>query len=111
MQFMILMSEDPAWYELPEAEQTAITQAHSDFESALSAQRKYISSARFRADEGQSVHQNDDGIQDISEAPEAGSGALGGYYLIECDTMEEALHWAQRCRFVTGTNTVYPLWD
>ena len=92
MQFMIFMSEDPAWYELPEAEQTAITQAHSDFESALSTHGKFISSARFRADEGQCVHQHDDGIQDITEAPEAGRGAIGGYYLIECDTMEEALH-------------------
>ena len=111
MQFIILMSEDPNWDELPGAEQSAIVQAHSDFESALSREGKFISSARFRADEGQCVQQNAEGIQQVSVAPEIGKGALGGYYCIECDTMEEALHWAQRCRFITGTNTVYPLWS
>ena len=36
---------------------------------------------------------------------------LGGYYLIECDTFEEATSWAAKCPAAqTGTMEVRPIW-
>jgi hypothetical protein len=103
------MSENPAWYELPAAEKTAIVQAHGDFESDLINQGKHLSSAQFRAEEAQFIEQNDQGILKVSSGMHNASPAMGGYYLISCDTMEKAVYWAERCRFLTGTNAVYPV--
>ena len=38
--------------------------------------------------------------------------ALGGYYLLECDDLDEALQWAARCPAAkVGTVEVRPIWE
>lgn len=37
-----------------------------------------------------------------SDSPEQ----LGGYYVVEADSMEEAVEWARRGRFLVGSNEV-----
>lgn len=111
MKFIILMSEDPSWDQLSETEQSQIIRDHGQFEEDLKAQGSYVSSARFGPDPGMALVQSADGIKSKTSAPRSGEGAIGGYYLIDVDSMEQALQWASRCRFITGTNWVYPIWE
>ncbi len=111
MRFIILMSADPSWDGLSESDQSRIIEEHEIFEADLKARGSYISSARFGPDPGRAVVQSSTGHRSTTSGPAPGEGAIGGYYLIETDTMDEALAWASRCRFITGTNWVYPVWD
>ncbi len=111
MQFIILMSEDPSWDALSTAEQSRIITAHEQFEADLQAQGSYVSSARFGPDAGMAVVRSANGNTSTAAGPESGHGAIGGYYLIDVADITAALDWAERCRFITGTNWVYPIWQ
>ncbi len=110
MKFMILMSEDPSWDDLSEEEQSQIIQDHEKFETDLKTQGCYIDSARFKPESGAAIEQLPTGEKNSVPAPVSGQGAIGGYYLIEAETLDQAMSWASRCRFITGTNWIYPLW-
>ena len=110
MHYMILMSADPSWDALSDAEQARIVEEHGAFEAALSEAGALISSARFGTT-GMAVVQAADGAQHRVPLPAPGAGAIGGYYLIDVDSLEVALDWAARCRFIAGTNWVYPMWE
>lgn len=109
MRFIILMSADPSWDELSSAEQAQVLAAHERFEADLRAAGGYLGSERFGPDPGMSVVQSAVGSQSVTAAPEPGRGAIGGYYLIDAEDMDRALAWASRCRFIPGTNWVYPI--
>ena len=111
MKFMILMSDDPSWDELTEAEQANIVEQHDAFETALQAAGALIDSARFGPDPGKAVLRRASGKRTTIANPRAGEGAIGGYYLIDVPTIDDAVDWAERCRFITGTNWVYPVWE
>jgi hypothetical protein len=111
MKFMILMAADPSWDELSEADQKRIISEHGRFEADLRAQGSYLSTGRFGPEPGMAVLQSPAGRTSIVSAPEPGRGAIGGFYLIDVKDMNQALEWASRCRFISGTNWVYPLWE
>jgi hypothetical protein len=110
MKFMILMSEDPSWDLLSDAEQARIIADHEAFETDLRAAGSFVASGRFGPAPGMCVVQSADRTKRIVAAPDPGKGAIGGYYVIDVEDMARALEWASRCRFITGTNWVYPLW-
>ena len=110
MKFMILMSEDPSWDALTEEEQNLIIEEHDRFEADLNDSGSFISSCRFGPESGSAIHQSSSGEIGVIPNPASGEGSIGGYYLIDVASMEAALEWAKRCRFVTGTNWVYPVW-
>jgi hypothetical protein len=35
----------------------------------------------------------------------------GGFYVIEADSIEEAVEWARRGRFMVGANEVRQIWE
>ena len=55
--------------------------------------------------------QDSTGVKARLANPDPGKGAVGGYYLVDTENLEQALEWAAHCRFITGTNWVYPLWE
>ena len=111
MRFMILMSNDPSWDNLSEAEQHQIIAKHEQFETDLINSGSFISSARFGPDPGASIRQDPSGEQSETPNPDPGAAAIGGYYLIDVQDMTAALQWAARCRFIAGVNWVYPIWE
>ena len=40
-----------------------------------------------------------------------GREVMGGYYVIDCDTIEEALEWAKRIPLAYGSIEVRPIWS
>lgn len=109
---MILMSDvEGVWDSLSEAEQSRIIQQHEAFEKALRTEDKFVCSFRAApAVEARTVRRDESGSVRVDAGPfTSGSESLGGLYVIEADSMEEALQWAERCRFIQGANEVRPV--
>jgi hypothetical protein len=68
-------------------------------------------SPRSQAD-ARTVRRSEDGEFVITDGPFAETKeALGGIYVIEAESMDEALEWARRSRFMVGSNEVRPIWE
>jgi len=53
------------------------------------------------------VRKHRDGTVDVKDGPYlASTEQVGGYYLIEAESMDEAVEWARRGRFLVGSNEV-----
>ena len=53
------------------------------------------------------LRQEDDGRKDLKDGPvNAGREALGGYFIIDAESWNEAEDWADRARFMTGSNEI-----
>ena len=111
MKFMILMSDDPSWDALNDVEQARVIEAHTRFEADLHESGSFVSSARFGPGPGRAIVKAANGETSASANPAQGKGAVGGYYLVDVQDMDEALKWAERCRFIAGPNWVYPIWE
>ena len=114
MKFMIMMAEGgDAWAKLSPAEQGEVMERHGEFRRALEAEGKYVTSQRLApARQAKTVYRADDGRIRVMDGPYAESKeVIGGFYLIEAASLDEAVEWAKRARFITGWNEVRPLWE
>ena len=58
------------------------------------------------------VRMHSDGKMDVSDGPYHSSDEqVGGYHIIEAESMEEAVEWARKGRFVRGSNEVREIAD
>lgn len=63
-------------------------------------------------EEARTLRLNRDGGIDITEGPLVdGNEFVGGYFIIEAGSMEEALEWARRGRWLVGSNEVREIKD
>ena len=114
MKFIILMSESgDAWARLSPGEQAEIMRQHGEFRRALEAEGKYVTSQRLApASRARTVERGDDGRIRVTDGPYPESKeVVGGFYIIEAASLDEAVEWATRARFLTGWNEVRPLWE
>ena len=52
------------------------------------------------------------GALEVLDGPAvAGPEQVGGYYIIEAESMEEAVEWARKGRFMRGSNEVREIAD
>ncbi len=112
--FMILMTvRDEAWSELSSADQAQIFERHNQVSGELTNSGKLISSHRLRpVAEARTVRKRSDGTVAILDGPFCETkDAIGGYYLIDCDSIDEAPGWAERLRFMPGANEVRAVWE
>lgn len=112
MRFVILMTDGAgAWDRLTAAEQSEVMRKHSEFQAALEREGKYVLSARLGgAASARTVRRDAQGRTSTSDGPFAETKEiLGGFYLIEAESLAEALVWAERGRFIPGSNEVRPL--
>jgi hypothetical protein len=50
------------------------------------------------------------GTVDVHDGPYLEANEqIGGYYIIDADSMDEAVEWAKKGRFMTGSNEVRPI--
>jgi len=112
MRFLITMTDhDGAWEALPESDQQAIFAKHAAFEAALEAEGRLLATGHcYPRSEAVTVRQDEAGGVDEKEGPyHDRSEYLGGFYVIKADSMEEAVAWARRGRFMAGANEVRQL--
>ncbi len=60
--------------------------------------------------ETRTVRRHVDGHIEVSEELVTSTGEfVGGYYVIEAESMDEAVLWAEKGRFLVGSNDVRPI--
>ena len=113
MKFLVLMSsDDAAWDALAPAEQARVLQAHAACERELRAGGHFIASWRLRpAAEARTVVREPDGQMRVVLSAELGGARFGGAYLIDVPTRTDAERWAQKLRFIAGTNELREVWE
>jgi hypothetical protein len=113
MRYMLLIgSDDKAQAPAPRAEMESLVQGHVRFAEKLRAAGKYVVGERLRPDAEASRVRLKAGQRQIIDGPFAETKeALGGFYLIECDTREEAVDWAKQIPLREGGFVeVRPIW-
>src|SRR5215475_11551316 len=114
MRYMLLIgANDKAAPLPPKAEMAAIYQGHVRFAEELRAAGKAIVGERLRPDDEASRIRLKAGHRQVMDGPFAETKeALGGFYLIECDTREEAVEWAKKIPLREGGFIdVRPIWQ
>jgi hypothetical protein len=113
MRYMLLIcANEKAEAAVPEAEMSTIVQGHMRFAEELRAAGKMVMGERLRPESAASRIRLEAGQRQVTDGPFAETKeALGGFYLIECDTKEEALEWAKKVPLGEGGFIdVRPVW-
>src|SRR5213594_1826556 len=114
MRYLLLIcSDDKGAPPAPRAEMEAIVQGHRRFSDELQAAGKMVAGERLRPDSDASRVRLKAGQRQIMDGPFTETKeALGGFYLIEADTKEEAVEWAKKIPLGEGGFIeVRPIWQ
>jgi hypothetical protein len=112
MRFMLLINSDKSAPPPQKAEMEAILQGHERFGAELHAAGKMVHAERLRPDEDASRLRFKGGQRQVTDGPFTETKeVLGGFYLIECNDMKEAIEWAKKIPLREGgTVDVRPVW-
>ena len=114
MRYILLISgEEKAEAQVPKAEMESMIQGHMRFGQELQAAGKFIAANRLRPESEASRVRVKAGQRQVTDGPFAETKEiLGGFYLIECDTKQEAIEWAKKIPLrETGFVEVRPIWQ
>ena len=112
MQYMLLIYNDPhGWDSLSDAERGAIYNAYGTFTEELQASGKMVAGDALQAIDTATSVRVRNGETLTTDGPFAETKeVLGGYYLIDVDTLDEALEWGAKIPGATyGTIEVRPV--
>jgi len=113
MEYMLMIVDnEPAVAATPPAEIDAILQRHGEFSDELHAAGVWVTSHRLRPGTEAATVRRRGGKVVVIDGPFAESKeVLGGFYLIEAASMEEALEWAKKLPVLEGSTVeVRPVW-
>lgn len=113
MRYMLLICSDDRTQAPPsKAEMDALVQGHARFTQELQAARKMVLGERLRPDSDGSRVRVKAGHRLVTDGPFAETKeAIGGFYLIECDSKQEAVEWAKKIPLREGGFVeVRPIW-
>jgi len=98
MQYMLLIYNDPnAWDSMPEDEQGAVFNAYGTFTAELQESGKLVAGDALQPIATATSVRVRDGETLTTDGPFAETKeVLGGYYLIDVDTLDEALEWGAK---------------
>jgi len=97
MQYMLLIYGVDDERDLPENELKALYHEYFQLGDDLRAQGKLVSSEELAAATSATTVQVRDGDTLVTDGPFAETKeTLGGYYLIDAETLDEAIEWAAR---------------
>jgi hypothetical protein len=112
VQYMLLIYDDEStWATMPEEEQKSVMGEYYAYTEALKSSGKYVAGDALQATETAKSVRVRDGETETTDGPFAETKeVLGGYYLVDVDSEDEALEWAAKipsARF--GTIEVRPI--
>jgi hypothetical protein len=98
MQFMLLIYNDPGgWDSMPPEQQQEVYAAYGTFTEELQASGKMVAGDALQPITTATSIRVRDGETLTTDGPFAETKeVLGGYYLIDVDTIDEALEWAAK---------------
>lgn len=95
------------WDGLSEEEREAHNQWLAQFTSDLATEKQSKLVFLSPPDQRRTVRKQGNGHLVVSEGPAIpGPEQVGGYYIIEADSIEEAVTWAEKGRWLVGSNEV-----
>ena len=103
---------DGVWEALDEETRNRHTEFLAKFMADLKAEQNTELVFLAPPDQTRTVRLHEDGEMRVTDGlafPRAET--VGGYYIVDVDTEEEAIEWARRGRFLTGSNEVRPILD
>jgi len=112
MRYLLLICSDKNQAPPTPAQMEAMVQGHGRFAQELRAAGKMVHGERLRPDSDGTRVRFKAGQRQIMDGPFAETKeALGGFYLIDCDSREEALEWAKKIPLNEGGSIdVRPIW-
>ncbi|HZS31055.1 MAG TPA: YciI family protein [Gaiellaceae bacterium] len=98
MQYLLLINDDEAhWAEMPEDERNGIYAEYGRYTEALAASGALVGANQLQPSGTATVVHVEDGKTITTDGPFAETKeVLGGYYLIDVATLDEALEWAAK---------------
>lgn len=114
MRFAISMTDlEGEWDGLPEDRQKEILSRHEAFEKDLRSAGKFVDALHFYPrTEAKTIRMGRDGSLTTSDGPfDDASEYIGGIYVIDAESIDQAVEWARRARFMVGANEVRQVWD
>ena len=98
MQYMLLIYNDPhGWESMSETERGEVFNAYGTFTAELQASGKMVAGDALQAIDTATSVRVRDGETLTTDGPFAETKeVLGGYYLIDVETLDEALDWAAK---------------
>jgi hypothetical protein len=112
MRYLLLICSDKNQAPPTPAQMEAMVQGHGRFAQELGAAGKMVHGERLRPDSDGTRVRFKAGQRQVMDGPFAETKeALGGFYLIDCDSREEALEWAKKIPLNEGGYIdVRPIW-
>jgi hypothetical protein len=112
MRYMLLINIDKTAPPPKKAEMEAILHGHERFEAELQAAGKMVHTERLRTDGEASRVRLKAGQPIVTDGPfRETKEVIGGFYLIESGTQDEAIAWAKKIPLREDrTVEVWPLW-
>jgi hypothetical protein len=113
MQFMLMINEDESAYEGPDgaALLEATLAGHMKLAEDLVAAGVPFSGERLKPAATATTVRSDKGVVTIHDGPFAETHEeLGGFYIIDVASLDEALEWARRIPVRKGGIEVRPVW-
>jgi hypothetical protein len=113
MKFLLVMHTHPSWDSLSPEAQDGVFQQHEAFQRELEAEGAFVASYDLApASEATTVHRDSSGGFTVAPGLLAGEAdSVGGFYVIEAASNEEAVAWARKGRFIEGANEIRPIPD
>jgi hypothetical protein len=98
MQYLLLINDDEAhWGDMPEDERNAIYGEYMQFTEEVESRGILLGANQLQPGSTATVVHVEDGKTITTDGPFAETKeVLGGYYLIDVDTLDEALEWAAK---------------
>jgi hypothetical protein len=96
VQYMLLIYSEPgAWRSLSEEERSAMYEEYFALSRRLQAEEKLVSSNELQPSSTATTVQVSGGETAVTDGPFAETKeVLGGYYLIEAESLDDAIRWA-----------------
>jgi hypothetical protein len=96
-QYMLLIHDQEVWDTLSEDEQNAMYEEYSAFSRELREQGRYVSAHELQPVTTAASIRVRDGETLVTDGPYAETKeVLGGYYVIEAESLDEAATWAAK---------------
>src|SRR5215471_9355748 len=98
MQYLLMCCfDEKRWKEIPESERDEIMRKYDEFKQSLVKSGRYLAGAKLQSSSTASTIRQKNGKPVITDGPFAETKEqLGGYHLIECNDLDEAISIARR---------------
>jgi hypothetical protein len=112
MKYLLLMYADES-IEYSQDELQAESKTWAEFRKEMSASGVMISSSGVAPDTSATTVRVRNGKTMITDGPFAETHEqLGGYFLVDCKDLDEAIHWAEKIpAAIYGSIEIRPLWS